>query len=319
MPPRHTQGVRARRPRARLALVAALLTACSLDAPPPPTFAIYPLWIAGSGDDNREQIDAFLDCLVHRSNLNQYWGDEARLALRPSHALPAPSRQLDWDELGPQWVGPQLGAPGGPPEPAPDETPVYLVFGGKPDFWTGACGRNGEAELGGRRVGMAVVRNKPLCWPTGDRLRTETQTAFHELAETVDRLLGHGACAAGGACRGRSICEDRCDTFVGLTCPDAPTGSWTGCDGGQVDGWVVQKLGYAGRDPAQCDACTACDFTPRACLAGEAGCGADASETTAAPPNPPRSLAWRFAPGLALMACLALALPLWKRHAGGAS
>jgi hypothetical protein len=112
-----------------------------------------------------------------------------------------------------------------------------------------------------------------LCWPTGDALRTETQIAMHEIVETVDRLLGYGACAAGGTCRGRGICEDHCDTFIGLQCPGAPVNSMTGCGGRAVDGWVVQKLGYAGREAGRCEQCLECDFTPRAGADDEPGCG----------------------------------------------
>jgi hypothetical protein len=103
-------------------------------------------------------------------------------------------------------------------------------------------------------------------------MRSETHIAMHEIVETVDRLLGHGTCAAGGSCRARGICKDSCDNIVSLQCPGAPTSSWTGCDDRQLDGWVVQKLGYAGRDLAQCESCIECDFTPRVCTPDEPDC-----------------------------------------------
>lgn len=209
---------------ARLGVLAlALLGSCRAPIAETPIFGIYPLWIARVGDEDRLAVDRFLDCLVHGSNLNQFWGNEARLRLHPSHALAPPAKQLEWNQLAEEWIAPQLAQPGGLPAPSSDETPVYLVFGGKPAFWTGACGRNAEVRLQGRRAGLGVVQTQPPCWATAVPLRSETQTAMHELVETVDRLLGHGACAAGGACRGRSICKDRCATFVGLTCPGAPT------------------------------------------------------------------------------------------------
>lgn len=260
------------RPWAVLALLSSCLLAPTAQAEGHRVFGIYALWFDGSNDEDREQIDRFLDCLVNGSNLNSYWQGEAGVELRGSWALPPPPRRLDWDELPSQWIGPQIGAPGGLPDPRSDETPLYLVFGGRPDLWTGACGRNAAVELAGREAGVGIVRVDPPCWPTGDPLRSETQIALHEIVETVDRTLGYGACAAGGACRGAAVCEDHCDTFVGLQCPGAPTGSWTGCSGGRVDGWVIQKLGYAGRDPDRCEACAPCDFTPTACAPDEPDC-----------------------------------------------
>lgn len=238
----------------------------------PRVFGVYAVWFEGSNDANRALIDDFLACLIDGSNLNSFWQGEAGLERRGSWALPRPDRQLDHDEVASALLAPAIGAPGGLPAPRADETPLYLVFGGYPDLWVNACGRNGEAVIGGRVAGVALVRNNPHCWPAGGILRSETQNALHEIVETVDRVLGHGTCAAGGTCRGRVGCEGRCESFVGLQCAGAPIGTYTGCNGGQVDGWVVQKLGYAGRDPARCDACAVCDFTPRACGPDEPEC-----------------------------------------------
>ncbi|MGB1016308.1 MAG: hypothetical protein ACPG4T_19380 [Nannocystaceae bacterium] len=245
-----------------LALVLGLVwTACSERETP--VFGLYAVWVAGSNDANREELDRFLDCLIEGSTLNQYWGGEARIELRGSYALEPPAARLEWDQLATEWLAPQVGMTSGLPVPNSDEIPLYLIFGGRPDVWTGSCGRNSEVTVAGRLAGVGIVRNNPLCWKTGDRLRTETQIATHEIVETVDRVLGYGTCAAGGTCRGRGICEGYCDSFVGLQCPGAPTGSYTGCDNRQIDGWVIQKLGYAGRDPARCDECMECDFTPQ--------------------------------------------------------
>lgn len=239
----------------------------------PTVFGVYAVWFAGSGDEDRAEIDRFLECLIEGSTLQQYWQGEARLAVRGSYALPPPGQLLEWDAVAATWLAPQVGA--GLPTPRPDETPLYLVFGGHPDVWVGACGRNSVATVAGREAGVGIVRNSTLCWPTGDRLRTETQIAVHEIVETVDRALGHGTCAGGGTCRGRAFCPGACDSFVGLQCPGAPTGSLVGCDGRKVDGWVIQSFGYAGRDLSQCEACIECDFTPTACPADQPDCAAD--------------------------------------------
>lgn len=256
----------------RSALLAGLATAVAglaLFSPSPVSaadhavFGIYAVWFEGDRDDDREEIDRFLECLVYGSNLNSYWHGEAGLELRGSWAIPPPATSIEWDEVY-AYLTPHVES-GLLPTAQAGETPLYLVFGGGPTLYVDACGKNSQASVAGLNAGVAIVRNFPLCWPTGDTLRTETQIAMHEIVETVDRVLGYGTCAGGGTCRGLGFCEDPCDTFVGLSCPGAPTATWTGCGGGQVEGWLVQKLGYEGRDPALCDMCTVCDFTPRAC------------------------------------------------------
>ena len=240
----------------------------------PRVFGLYAVWFAGSGDADRGEIDRFLSCLIEGSTLNQYWMGEARIELRGSFALPPPPARLDWDALASDWLTPQVGHPFGLPTARAHETPLYLVFGGQPEVLVDACGRNSVASVAGRFSGVGVVRNSQLCWPTGNRIRTETQIATHEIVETVDRALGYGTCAAGGTCRGKQICAGACDSFVGLLCPGAPTGSRTGCDSRVIDGWVIQRLGYAGRDPARCDECRVCDFTPTVCPAEAPDCAA---------------------------------------------
>lgn len=259
-----------------LALAFAVATCGGVDSAPagaarPEVFGLYALWFEGAGDEDRPEIDRFLECLIDGSTLNHYWQGEARVEVRGSFALPPPGRLLEWDELALVWIEPQVGA--GLPAPRTDETPLYLVFGGNPEVFVGACGRNSVATIAGRLAGVGVVRSTPLCWPTGDRLRTETQIATHEIVETVDRALGHGTCAGGGTCRGRAICEGYCDTFVGLECPGAPTGSLVGCEGRTVDGWVIQRFGYEGRELDRCEACIPCDFTPELCPVDHPRCG----------------------------------------------
>jgi hypothetical protein len=233
---------------------------------------VYAIWFAGHGDGNRAELDRFFECLVDGSNLNSYWQGEAGLEFRGSWALAAPAEALAPDEVA-GWLALHVAAGAVPPARV-EEIPLYVVIGGQPKLALGSCGRVVQADVGGRHSGVALVRNAPLCWPTGDTLRTETQIAMHEIVETADALLGYAACAADGACEGAAECEGRCATFVGLTCPGAPTASWTGCDGGQVDGWVVQKLSYAGRLEKHCGGCVTCDFTPLACAAGDPTCAA---------------------------------------------
>ena len=256
-----------------------LLSASQVAAADHVEFGIYALWVEGEQDEDRVEIDRFLECLVYGSNLNSYWHGEAGLELRGSWVVPAPASTIEWDEVS-AYLTPQVEY-GLVPPPKAEETPLYLVFGGESMIHVGACGRNNQASVAGRDAGIAIVRTFPLCWPTGDTLRTETQIAMHEIVETVDRVLGYGTCAAGGTCRGRGICTDPCDTFVGLRCSGAPVATWTGCGGGQVEGWLVQKVGYAGRDPALCDSCMECDFTPRACGDADPDCAAVPARTSA--------------------------------------
>ena len=256
-----------------LALLLGLSCTASSNPTPPRIFGLYAVWFAGSGDADRAEIDRFLACLIDGSTLNQYWKGEARVELRGSFALPPPPSRLDWEKVAEQWLTPQVGAPSGLPVAQTDETPLYLIFGGQPDVLIGACGINSVADVEGRYSGVGFVRNSPLCWPTGNRVRTETQIAAHEIVETVDRALGYAACAADGSCEGQQICSGACDSFVGLVCPGAPTATPTGCGGHIVEGWVIQRLGYAGREPSNCEACFTCDVTPTICPVDTPQCG----------------------------------------------
>lgn len=257
-----------------LAVFFGLGLSCTASGPAAPrVFGLYAVWFAGSGDADRAELDRFLSCLIDGSTLNQYFKGEARVEVRGSFSLPPPPARLDWDALAAQWLTPAVGAPSGLPVARADETPLYLIFGGQPDVWVGACGRNSVADVAGRHSGVGVVRNSPLCWPTGNRVRTETQIATHEIIETTDRALGYAACAANGACEGQQVCSGACDSFVGLVCPGAPMATPTGCDGRIVEGWAIQRLGHAGRDPSRCEACFTCDFTPTLCPVDTPQCG----------------------------------------------
>jgi hypothetical protein len=237
----------------------------------PAVFGLYAVWLSPARPGEREQVDQFLECLIDGSTFNHYFQGEARVELRGSFTLPPPVESVDWDDVARGWLEPHVGEI--LPTAKPGETPLYLVFGGEPEVWVGACGRNSAATVAGRSAGVAIVRTNPLCWPTGDPLRTYTQISTHEILETTDRVLGYGTCAGGGTCRGRAICAGYCDSFVGLQCPGAPTGSVLGCEDRKVDGWVIQRFGYAGREPDQCEACIACDFTPELCPAAQPKCG----------------------------------------------
>jgi len=225
-----------------------LLSSCASSTP---TVLVRPIWIDGPAVEDRVEIDEFLDCLVNSSTLPQWWEGEVRIELAASQVIPAPPSTVDWSELADLLPQDRGG------------TSAFLVFGEQPHLRVGACGRNDVVSVGGRPAALGVVRTRPLCWPTGDRVRTETQIATHELVESVDALLGHAPCAGGGACRGRTVCPDRCDTFVGLQCAGAPETTWTGCDGGAVEGWLTQSFGRQGRDQGACEACIDCDFVPR--------------------------------------------------------
>lgn len=288
----------------RLAVAVALALPGARALADPVAIGVHPIWFAGVVDADRDAIDAFLDCVVHGSDTNRYWRGEAALVAHPSHLLAPPGSTLPDDPAAvASWLGDRVAA-GDLPAPPAGEIPLYLLFGGPPAFAVSACGLAGTGDVAGRHAGVARVRNVLPCWATGDILRTETQIAFHELVETADALLGYAPCAADGACEGQGDCADPCDTFVGLTCPGAPVGSWTGCGGGRVDGWVVQKLSYEGRDEAACQTCVTCGFTPRACGPDDPDCASVPS--TPAPPAATSARAAGCASGLAPGAPLAL-------------
>ncbi|MCB9737864.1 MAG: hypothetical protein H6747_01275 [Deltaproteobacteria bacterium] len=238
-------------------------------------FVVQPVWFAGLGDGDRPTLDRFLHCLIEGSNLASFWDGAVALRLAPSVTLPAPatltgtSAEID-AALG-TWIGDRLEGAGIQLPAAADATMVLLVFAGWPQVRLAACGHYGKLHLDGREVGLAVVRTAPHCWPTGDVIRSETQIAAHEIVEDIDKLLGYAGCSGDGACEGSSVCPDPCGTFVGLACPGAPTASWTGCGGGKVDGWVIQRFSREGRKEENCHRCTTCEFTPQPCP-GAPGC-----------------------------------------------
>lgn len=229
--------------------------------PAPRRFVIQPVWFAGVGDAERADLDRFLACLLEQSTLEDFWQGGVRLQRAQSVLLPAPATAVTVAEL-PGVLAPALAAAGVPLRRADGADVVLLVFAGAPLLRMTHCGRNDTARIDGVEVGLALVRTAPLCWPTGDPLRSETQVATHEIVETVDRLLGFGTCAGGGACNASALCPDPCATFVGLQCAGAPMGTLVGCGGRKVDGWVVQRFSPEGREPGKCERCTPCSFVP---------------------------------------------------------
>ena len=264
-----------------LLLLTALSGACGeapspLEEPDdsPVDIGVYAVWLEGSADEDRLRLDDFFECLIHGSTFASFWSGRVNMRYRGSLSIPAPSTQLVYPDtdalLHAPWASGALHLDG-----AGDERKLFVVFASGVDIslQANACGRTAVQPLGDEEVGVAFVRNNPLCWPTGERLRTETQIAMHELAEGIDRLLGDAPCVGDGACEGRAECaEDYCDNFVGLACDGAPVATWAGCEGRAIDGWVVQTLTSAGRSWETCETCLPCDFTPVVCGTSEGDC-----------------------------------------------
>ncbi len=258
----------------RAPLLLALLVPMSVAAQEPARIGVHALWLEGRNDENRPEIDRFFDCLIGGSTLNQYWQGEAGLAYRGSAALAPPPRRLGYDDVG-AWLR-AAHRRGEVPRNEADDHSVYVLFSSAMDLHPGGnyCGTTQLVRLGRETVGLALVRNHPHCWPATDRLRTETQVGMHELVEVVDRVLGWAPCAGDGACEGRRACGEPCENFVGLWCPGAPESTWTGCDGGQVRGWVIQSVASEGRRWENCETCMTCDFVPEACPPDAPDCAA---------------------------------------------
>lgn len=254
---------------ASLLLLGALAGANARAAPR--AVGVQVLWLEGASA-NQRRLDDFYECLLSSSNLADYWDGELVFRYRGSVVVRA-DESLSLAAT-PRFVE-RLRAAGQVPAPVDGELPVYLLYGDAP-IGEGACGRPLAATVAGQQAGVAHVRVSPPCWPGTELLRNETQIGMHELVETVDALLGHAPCAADGACEGQLACGDACANFTGLRCPGAPERTFTGCNATPVEGWVVQKLGRAGRAVANCDRCFACDFTvgpPGTAQPSSCGCG----------------------------------------------
>jgi hypothetical protein len=261
--------------RARHRLLALAGALACLGAPraaqaAPTLYSIYTVWMQGEGDADRGHVDAFMDCLVNSSNFASYWGGSAILSYEGSWDVPPPSAAVDTQGCG-AWVDAAIQA-GKVPHHQAGSTPVYLVVGSGTSMNmdnTGACGRNAPGTVDGVAAGISTVRAVPMCWNTGDALRSETQLSEHEVAEVIDQLKGFWGCSGDGSCEGSSNCgTSACDNFTGLSCTGAPGSVQTGCNGVAVSGWVVQRLSHTEAQPNNCDICTTCDFTVQLGCAG---------------------------------------------------
>lgn len=248
---------------------------------------VHAVWLEGADLSTRDDVDAFFDCLIHHSSLNAFWSGDVGLVYRGSHVIAPPTEPVAYTETA-SWLATAFER-GSLSTHKRDDHSVYVVFANGADVrLKSACGRTQTMTVKGQTVAVAFVRNYPLCWPTRDRLRTETQVGMHELAEAVELLLGREPCVGDGACEGRRACsENACDNFVGLHCPGAPEKSWTGCRGGQVRGWVIQTLASAGRTRQNCETCMECDFTPTVCPPDTPECAAEAVRSDGLPVDAP--------------------------------
>lgn len=225
----------------------------------PARFELSTLWFDRPGAEARAQLDLFLDCLIHGSDLLDFFEGEASVSIAGSWVVPAPAGPTDVRNRE-HWVEDLVA---NLPTPAEGVVPVYLFLGPAADLpLHSACGYHEVASVNGRRAGLLLVRTSPPCWP-GDTLRTATQISMHELAEGLDELLGNMGCVADGRCEGGGGCPAPCENFTGLWCPGAPEQSFVGCDGRTVRGWVIQRLAHKGQETPDCEPCAACDFTVR--------------------------------------------------------
>ncbi|MBX3206001.1 MAG: hypothetical protein KF764_13095 [Labilithrix sp.] len=234
--------------------------------PPPPhpppfdearSFGVRALWLEGSDVEHRAELDAFLHCLVERSNYETFFRGKARISYEGSWEVPLPRAGLDVQNRN-HAVERMVAAL---PPVSPDTTPVYLVFGlGAQLPLYSACGYHDVAVVDHGKAVLSLVRTTPPCWPAASLVRSETQIAMHEIAEGIDLALGHQGCVANGRCEGGFGCDRPCDAFTGLFCDGAPEETPTGCGGQTVRGWAVQKLAHKGWDDDECAQCAACDF-----------------------------------------------------------
>ena len=230
------------------------------EAPPEPTrFAIHVLWLEEQGEEHRDELERFQDCLLEHSSFADYWGGRVRFERAGTWVVPPPEGLLRREDAIPGWLEPLLEA-AEVPDPAPGVTPIYLVYAHARSMQVEACGTCDRFEMKGRPATLALVRTGPSCWPAQGPVRSMTQFTQHELSCAVELALGEDHCAADGTCEGRATCPKDCSVFTGLSCPGAPEASYTGCDGNPVRGWVVQKLSHRGEGTEACDLCAPCDF-----------------------------------------------------------
>lgn len=244
----------------------ALLVACGEAASPPLKIELRALWISGA-DGDRTDMDRYFECLLHQSDLDDYWRGEATARYAGSFVVPPPATRVDYTTVT-EYVGAQRASGVLPAPSDPSVTPVDVVFGDRNDLDLPGCAALIATNVEGRPAGAIMVGLAPPCWPGTTGLRNATQLVLQELVEVVDLLLGYAPYAGDGACQADGACDLGCDAFVGLTCEGAPTGTYTGCGGQVLDGWVVQRLSHEGRLEKNAKRCNTCDFVPRAVSAG---------------------------------------------------
>ena len=231
--------------------------------PPPPfdvprSFAVRALWLEGSDVEHRVELDAFLRCLIERSNYETFFRGMARISYEGSWVVPLAEAEIDAQNRN-HAIERMIVAL---PSASPDAVPVYLVFGlGAQLPMRSACGYHDIGVVDHRRAVLSLVRTDPPCWPGASLVRSETQIAMHEIAEGIDLAIGHQGCVANGRCEGGAKCDRPCDAFTGLFCEGAPEETPTGCGTQRVRGWAVQKLAHKGWDDDECSDCAECDFT----------------------------------------------------------
>ncbi|MCO4760920.1 MAG: hypothetical protein KC502_05410 [Myxococcales bacterium] len=250
-----------------IALICSLGACSRHNTAPRPTqaktrFVVHSLWLKGQGEDHRQELDRFQQCLLTRSNFTSFWADQVAIEPGTSQVIAPPSGELTLGHESPSWLSPLVAA-AQLPTAKPETVPIYVIYGSAAQLGTSACGKCGLGIVQGRKVAVALVRTTPPCWPGQGIVRGLTQFSEHELSCAVELALGQDHCAADGACEGSGKCPDAPNPFTGLYCPGAPERSYTGWDATPVRGWVVQKLSHKGEGTPNCPACGPCDFTVR--------------------------------------------------------
>lgn len=234
------------------------------------TYALYTVWLQGEGEANQQKVDDFLSCLVGSSNYLSYWSGQAEIAPQGSWVVPPPAKLGDAVDIGP-FIDSLINS-GKIPHPLAGATPVYEVFVDPLKTSTvlgsGTGGRNAPGTVqGGTTAGFVINTTNPSTyWPYRDALGSETQLSFHEVAEVIDGLRGGDRCSGDCCCEGWCNNAPSCNNLIGLDCPGAPQSQPTGCAGGSVVGYLVQRLSHQGTTTCNCP--ISCDFTPAMGCAG---------------------------------------------------